>query len=292
VAESVALRGVEGAQGPQPRGYTLGSNPAERDRLRRQSDDLRDHAEALIGQLGVRPGHRAIDLACGPSGVLDLLSERVGPGGQVLGLDANPAHVALAREFVAGRGLANTTVVEGDARHTGLPAGSFDVVHARLVLVTIPDPAEVVAEMVRLARPGGWVGCEEADGLFLCQPPHPAWDRLTEVFLAVWAQDGADIYLGRRLPEMLRAAGLVDVGVTVRADAYPVGHSRRTIHPDLVQSMGSTILQRGLLGQRELDETDAAVRAHLDDPGTLVIPHLYFLAWGRKPASLTAGRIQ
>jgi SAM-dependent methyltransferase len=281
--ESVALEAVEGTQVAGPRGYTLGSNPAERDRLRRQSDDLRDHARALIGQLGLRPGHQAIDLACGPSGVLDLLSEGVGPGGQVLGLDANPAHVALAREFVAERGLANATVVEGDARHTGRPAGSFDVVHARLVLVTIPDPAEVVAEMVRLARPGGWVGCEEADGLFLCQPPLPAWDRLTEAFLAVWGQDGADIHLGRRLPEMLRAAGLVDVGVTGRADAYPVGHSRRTIHPDLVQSMRAKVLQRGLLGERELDELVAGVRAHLDDPGTLVIPHLYVLAWGRKP---------
>jgi hypothetical protein len=30
-------------------------------------------------------------------------------------------------------------------------------VHARTLLVTIPEPAEVLAEMVRLARPGGWV---------------------------------------------------------------------------------------------------------------------------------------
>ncbi|HEX9539404.1 MAG TPA: hypothetical protein VGA04_14660 [Streptosporangiaceae bacterium] len=84
---------------------------------------------------------------------------------------------------------------------------------------------------------------------------------------------------------MLRAAGLVDVGVTVRADAYPVGHSRRTIHPDLVESLRPKILQRGLLGERELDELDTGVRAHLDDPRTLVIPHLYVLAWGRKPSA-------
>jgi hypothetical protein len=72
-------------------------------------------------------------------------------------------------------------------------------------------------------------------------------------------------------------------GVTVRADAYPVGHSRRTIHPDLVQSLRPKLLQRGLLGERELDELDTGVRAHLGDPRTLVIPHLYVLAWGRKP---------
>jgi len=49
--------------------------------------------------------------------------------------------------------------------------------------------------------------------------------------------------------------------------------------------MRSTILQRGLLGERELDELDTGVRAHLDDPRTLVIPHLYILAWCRKPSA-------
>jgi hypothetical protein len=41
--------------------------------------------------------------------------------------------------------------------------------------------------------------------------------------------------------------------------------------------------------QRELDELDRAVREHLDDPRTLVMPHLSFLAWGRKPGQLTWG---
>ena len=44
-------------------------------------------------------------------------------------------------------------VVTADARHTGLPSDTFDLVHARTVLVTIPEPPEVLAVMVRLARP-------------------------------------------------------------------------------------------------------------------------------------------
>jgi SAM-dependent methyltransferase len=271
---------------PDPSVYTLGSNPAERDRLRRQSEDLLPHAVALLGHVDLEPGGRALDLGCGPSGTLELLSERVGPSGRVMGLDFNPVHVALAREFAQERGLANVEIVEGDARRTALPPSSFDLVHARLILVTIPDPLEVVSEMVRLARPGGWVIGEEADCItLLCHPPHPAWDRLTEVFLAVWRHDGADPYLGRRLPDLLRGAGLVDVGVEARADVYPVGHSRRTIHADLVQSMRPKILDRGLLDERELDELDRAIREHLSDPRTLVVPHLYFLSWGRKPAA-------
>jgi ubiquinone/menaquinone biosynthesis C-methylase UbiE len=53
--------------------------------------------------------------------------------------------------------------VAADARHTGLPSGTFDLVHARTLLVNIPELAEVVAEMVRLAKPGGWVASQEPE---------------------------------------------------------------------------------------------------------------------------------
>ena len=43
------------------------------------------------------------------------------------------------------------------------------------------------------------------------------------------------------------------------------------------------IVSLGLADQGELDALDRAVRSHLDDPRTLVMPHLSFLAWGRKP---------
>ncbi len=46
--------------------------------------------------------------------------------------------------------------------------------------------------------------------------------------------------------------------------------------------MRPKILKRGIAGERELDELDQAVREYLDDPHTLVMPHLLFLAWGRK----------
>ena len=83
------------------------------------------------------------------------------------------------------------------------------------------------------------------------------------------------------------AAGLEDIGVEARAGVYRTSDSRRTIRLDLVRSMRPMILDMGLIGERELDELDEAVRAHLDDPRTLVLPHLTFLVWGRKP-DLTA----
>ena len=267
--------------------YALGADTDETARLRRQSEELQPEARALLarlGELGLRPGQAALDLGCGPRGILDLLAEAVGPGGRVVGLDADPAHVAAARQFAFGQGLANVEVLAGDARHTGLPAESFDLVHTRTLLVTIPEPAEVVAEMARLARTGGLVASQEADAEFsVCYPPLPEWDRLLALFRASFPRAGADLRLGRRLPELFREAGLTDVGATVYAGSYPAGHSRRTVIPDLVRSLHPVILGLGLAGERELADVDAAVRAHLADPRTLMMPHLLVTAWGRKP---------
>lgn len=139
--------------------------------------------------------------------------------------------------------------------------------------------------MVRLARPGGQVASLEYDMEYaLCYPPHPAFARICEIFTVAFRRNGADPWIGRRVPELFRDAGLVDVGVEVRAPVYPHGHPRRAARVDLVRSMRPHVLAMGLASEAELDELDAAARAHLNDPGTVAIPGLVFLAWSRKPA--------
>lgn len=265
--------------------YTLGSSEGESVRLLRQADELTPANRMLLDRTGLRAGHSAVDLGCGPRGALELLAARVSPGGRVVGVDADPAHVAMAAGFAAERGLHGVEVVAADARCTGLPSGSFDLVHTRTLLINVPEPVRVVAEMVRLARPGGEVASLEPDCEYeLCYPSHPAITRLREIFPVVFARNGADPHIGRRVPELFRQAGLADVGVEATVQVFPTGHSRRTILPDLVQSMRSQVVELGLAGGAELDELDAAARAHLDDPHTVVMSHPFFLAWGRKPA--------
>src|SRR6201987_3439010 len=195
--------------------YALGTDEEETARLRRQSEELRPEAEALLARIGLRPGQSAVALGCGPSGILGLLAAAVSPSGTVIGVDADSAHVAAARQFAFAASLRNVSVLAGDARHTGLPDDAFDLVHARTLLVTIPSPAEVMAEMVRIARPGGWIACQEPDaGQAVCYPAPPEWARLFELFRAGFSRSGADLLLGRRLPAMLWQAGLDDVKVT------------------------------------------------------------------------------
>jgi hypothetical protein len=50
--------------------YALGSSPGESERLLRQAEELASDSAALLERLGLRPGQHAVDLGCGPRGVL------------------------------------------------------------------------------------------------------------------------------------------------------------------------------------------------------------------------------
>jgi hypothetical protein len=103
------------------------------------------------------------------------------------------------------------------------------------------------------------------------------------MFAPVFTRNGADWRIGRRLAELYRAAGLVDVKVEAQADVYPHGHTRRTVRVDLIRSMRPHAVEIGLATEQELDELIDAALAHLDNPEVVVMPSLAFLVSGRKP---------
>ena len=117
---------------PESDMYLLGHSAREEERLRKQPAELAPDSRRLLDQLNIRRGDRAIDIGCGPHGILDLLSERVGANGKVVGLERSASTVQLARQFIAERNLRNVEVLQGDAKSSGLPRASFDLVHARL----------------------------------------------------------------------------------------------------------------------------------------------------------------
>ena len=263
--------------------YPLGSSRGESERLLRQAQDLAGDSAALLDRTGLRPGQRAIDLGCGPRGILELLAERVAPGGRVTGVDADPGHVAMAAEFAASRGLASVEVIAADARHTGLPA------------VRSGPRAHVAGQRPRRRRGDGRDGA--AGPARRLGRGHGAGHRGHAVLPAVGGlrpdyraqrrgagRHGADPRVGRRVPGLFRQAGLADVGLEARTQMYPPGVSRRTNRLDLVRAMRPQIVQMGLASQAELEELDAIVRPHLEDPRTVVMTGLLFLVWGRKPA--------
>lgn len=260
--------------------YSLGVDEAERARLLAQCAMHRAEAGQLLDRIGVGAGARVLDLGCGPLGVLDLLAERVGPAGRVVGVDREERYLAIAADELAARGLGPAELVVADAAATGLPGAAFDLVHERLVLVNVPRPQDVLAEMVRLTRPGGVVAVADVDWMtWTCVPEHPDWARLTAAAAAVWS---GDVYIGRRLPALLRGAGLVDVEVLASTRTFSGEEPYQRLLLRFAEIHRERIVEDGVLTASELDGCVRRLGAHLAEPGTFTLYATLFQACGRR----------
>ena len=163
-------------------------------------------AEDLVDRLDVRSGERALDIACGTGAVSRVLAGRVGPEGQLVGVDLNPAMLAVAQSL----GLARAEFREADA--TQLPFGDaeFDVAVCQQGLQFVPEPGAAVGEMARVLRPGGrlglacWNGPAEnpAAAAILASAEAAGWSEGANGFARAFSLGDAD-----RIQELLTNAG-------------------------------------------------------------------------------------
>jgi len=264
--------------------YLLGYRQAEQEQLQRQAEMLGDEARGLFDRIGVFAGARVVEIGCGPQGTLKLLAERVGPRGTVTGVERSEEAVLLAREFVVDHKLDNVDVIHSDGRKTGLPRGAFDLATVRSVLVNVPQPEQIVAEMAELVRPGGIVALYESDySGFICDPPLPAWDEVIDLLRTYSSRNGIDPFIGRKISRLLREAGLIDIQVVPIVRNSPQGHVHRTLLPHFAENLRERLVAQKIVGNDELDDLISKLRCHLDDPHTLVMGGLFFQAWGRRP---------
>jgi len=159
----------------------------------------------------VRSGERVLEVGCGTGVVVRDLAALVGRRGEVVGIDASRRLLERARALCRdhGRG-ARVTLRVADGASLPFAAGRFDAALAITVILHVADPLRVVNEMARVTRPGGRVGLQDQD-FGVVAVTHP--DRLlTERILrGVAERVYEEPHSGRRLPGLLRAAGLTEV---------------------------------------------------------------------------------
>ena len=107
---------------------------------------------------GLRPGGRALDLACGTGSLTRALAKRVGSEGYVLGMDFSKEMIGAAKK----RPASNVEYLLGDATDLqGVEDGSFDAATIAYGARNIPNLDALFGEMARAVRPGGRVVCLE-----------------------------------------------------------------------------------------------------------------------------------
>jgi SAM-dependent methyltransferase len=111
--------------------------------------------EQTLALAAPRPGERLLDVACGTGAVTLPAAQRVGPTGQVIGLDPSPEALAVARSLNGQQGGAAIGWREGSAESLPFADGSFDVVTCQFGAMFFPDRMGALCEMRRVLAPGG-----------------------------------------------------------------------------------------------------------------------------------------
>jgi SAM-dependent methyltransferase len=165
----------------------------------------------------VRPGERVLEIGCGTGVVLRDLMALVGPRGEVTGLDPSRTMLARARRLARGVRGGRLRLRLGDGNDLPFPDRRFDLALAVTVILHVADPLRVVKELARVTRPGGRVALQDQD-FGLVGAAHPDRALTDRILDGVAARIYEEPYSGRRLPGLLREAGLERVRVL--ADLY------------------------------------------------------------------------
>ena len=163
-------------------------------------------------QLGLAARQRLLDVGCGPGDAALALAADLGAGGEVVGVDASAAMVAIARQRAAGAPCPVRFSV-GDALALDEPDGAFDAARSERTLQWLADPAAAVAELARVVRPGGRLALVDTDWSTFALDVGD--DELAAaVREAMRCERARPSHVGRRLGELVRAAGCTEVAET------------------------------------------------------------------------------
>lgn len=211
---------------------------------------------AQISSLGISRGWRCWEVGAGGANVPDWLAERVAPAGAVLATDIDTA-------WANGAARKGVKVCVHDIANEPPPWSDLDLVHARLVLVHVPERDRALRNMIAALKPGGWLLVEDADPMLqplACPdaygPEQSLANSIRDGFRTLMKQRGVDLAYGRKLPRLLREQGLTDVEAQV---FFPLTHPASAILERATVEMLRSQLLNGSLA------TDAEIERHLDN---------------------------
>jgi ubiquinone/menaquinone biosynthesis C-methylase UbiE len=212
---------------------------------------------------GIGPGWHCWEVGAGGSALVRAISERVGNTGRILATDIDNS---WAKEAVAP----NVEVRKQDVAHDNPPAEIFDLVHARLVLVHIPDRDRAFQNMISALKPGGWLVIEDADPALqplscidTCGPEQELANKIRMGFRTLLSDRGADISFGRKLPRMFRNAKMEEIS----AEAYFPIVRRECVLLEIatINLIQNDLLSRGIATHEEIEHHLENVRSGVLD---------------------------
>lgn len=236
--------------------------------------------------VGVTPGATVLEVGCGTGVVLRDLAAAVGPRGRAVGVDPSRLLLGAAARILRGHPLRRRIALRvASGARLPFAANRFDATLAVTVLLHVPDPVLVVGEMARVTRPGGVVGVQDQD-FGTVAATHPDRELTERIMTGVATRVYQEPWSGRRLPGLLREAGLTDVRLLtdVYQDTALAPYTKSFLERRAEHAVRFGIADAHV-AQRWLDGFTALVAE-----GAFVFTMNFYGAVGRKPGGRPARR--
>ena len=253
--------------------------------LTAQANAIWPQEQPLFARYELPANCRIADIGCGSGEITSRLAARY-PQAEIVGIDILEHTVELARGRYASL-APRVQFQQGDAFELKLPSGHFDLVVCRHVTQSIPEPERVLAEMKRIAKPGGWLHVLSEDYRMLhFMPGQLDPDRFWSEHAPLACKGmGVDERVGRRTWTLLRALGLEELTVD-----YATVDTLRVPRPTF-----AAIIEAWRDGYTEVisvqaGRSQAEVRAYFDAMIASILHPDEYAVWqvpvlgGRKPA--------
>ncbi|MFC5667163.1 methyltransferase [Kitasatospora misakiensis] len=227
---------------------------------------------------GLGAGWSCLEVGGGSGSLGHWMGARVGAGGRVIVTEIEPRWAA-SRERPA-----QVRLVRHDVVRDPLPDGDFDLIHARLVLLHLPERLAVLDRLVAALRPGGRLLLEEFDCGWtpvLAAPDSAStalFERVHQALLGLLEGAGADPLWGRRVLGAMARAGLRELSATTYAEAWPGGSRGIDLHRHNTEQVAADLAVAGI-GAAELADFHRLLR----DPEFVVNSYPLVSVRGRRP---------
>ncbi|GAA2502868.1 class I SAM-dependent methyltransferase [Winogradskya humida] len=265
---------------PAPAGPAYSFNNDDRaaaDRHRFLAEIFDEESTARIAGLGDLTGSRCLELGAGGGSVARWMVDQVGPTGRVLATDLNPRHIPTDQGYGV---LTHNLVTEP------VPEGPWDVIHARLVLMHIPERREILPRLAAALAPGGALIIEDFHTALtdlVLAAPDPESKALFNSFQAtmikeVLSPSGTDPTWGPQIHEAMLDAGLADVDTVITARSWPGGTAGALLSGANIQQVRGKLIAQGFTEA----QLDSLLRL-ITDPRFVVRGNLVYSTVGRRP---------
>jgi ubiquinone/menaquinone biosynthesis C-methylase UbiE len=229
---------------------------------------------------GISPGWRCLEVGGGSGSVATWMAERVGPCGHVLVTDIEPRFIVRS----ARHRPTNLEVRRHDIGTDALPARTFDLIHARLVLGHVSRRQEALKRLVASLKPGGWLVIEEFDGRLIDRAIPTAvadaerFRKMVRALARLMDDRGFEVEWARRLYGHLKAAGLVEVGMEGHLGLREGDSPGARLDAANFMQVREEAIAKGLITGAEID----AVLERLAARDFAVFSPVMLTAWGRR----------